>query len=101
MTAWQLLYQHRKGKTLDQLASETGLSRDQVHRRIMAERWRTGEVVITKRALLQHVEQGMTVRQIADKYLCSVGCVHKKIKKYGIKMRRRGNPNWCEHSEKD
>jgi hypothetical protein len=101
MSPGQLLYHHRRGKTLDQLAEMSGLSRYQVHRRITAERWRAGEVVITERKLRQCVSSGMTVRQMADKFFCSTGCVSKKIKQYGIKMRQPGNPNWCEHSEKD
>jgi len=94
MSPGQLLYHHRKGCTLDQLAERSNLSRDQVHRRILAERWRTGEVVITRRALIKCVKKGMTVRQIADKYFCSTGCISKKLKCYGIKTRQSGNPNW-------
>ena len=105
MTPGQLLYRHKKGATLDELASETGLSRYQIYRRITAERWRYGEVVISERALRKDIKAGLTVRQIADKNFCSVGCISKKMKAYGIKTRPPGNPSWakkkCEQNEKD
>ena len=84
MTPGQLRWHHKRGATLDELSEMTGLSRYQIHRIIIANRWEVGEVVITERALRRMVEEGMTVRQMADACFCSVGCVSKKLKTYGL-----------------
>jgi len=93
MTPAQMVYLHRRGYTLDKIAIKSGLSRYQVHRAIVKERWKQGEVVISEVELRKMVKDGLTVRQMADKHLCSIGCIAKKIKKYGVKVRPRGNPN--------
>ncbi|MCX7772295.1 MAG: hypothetical protein N2376_04185 [Clostridia bacterium] len=99
----QLRWRHRRGETLDELSLVTGLSRYQIHRLIKAQKWKSGEVVITEKQLRQMVKDGLTVRQMAEKCFCSVGCIEKKSKMYGIKMRHCGNPLWaqkkCEHSQ--
>lgn len=84
----------KMGYTLDQIAAITGLSRYQVHRRIMSERWASGEVVITDRQLHQMVRDGLTIRQMADKHLCSVSTIHAKLKRAGLSTRPPGNPLW-------
>lgn len=95
MTPGQMLWRHRRGATLDELAELEGISRYQVHRIIMNERWRSGEVVITEKALRQLLSDHYTVRQIAEHFFCSVGCVEKRIKRYKIKMPKRGKKK-CE-----
>jgi DNA-binding CsgD family transcriptional regulator len=77
----QMLYRWRQGLTLDDIAQEAGLSRYQVYRRIHAERWRQGEYVLPDNVLMEDLREGLTYRQMADKHLCSVGCIAKKIKR--------------------
>lgn len=95
MTPGQMLWRHRRGVTLDQLAALTGLSRYAVHRKIKTAKWKCGEVVITERMLRMAIKEGLTIRQIADRHMCSVGCIERRIHRYGIKMRPRGNPLWA------
>lgn len=94
MTPGQLWWRHKQGSTLNDLAELTGLSRYQIHRLIMAERWRSGEVVITEKLLRRMIAQGLTVRQMAERCFCSIGCISKKLKKYKLKTRPAGNPKW-------
>jgi len=80
MTPRYLYYQHcRKGRTLDNLAMETGLTRYQIHDIVTAYRYVIGEVVISDSRLREYRRRGYTIREIAELELCSVGVVCKKL----------------------
>ncbi len=71
-----LYRQHcRKGRTLDDLAAETGMTRYQVHEMVTAYRYRMGEVVISERKLRWYRRMGYSIRTIAELEFCSVGVI--------------------------
>lgn len=88
-----LLALSKLGYTLDEIGSMVGLSRYQVHRRIMKERWESGEVVITDRKLRAMVDEGLTIRQMAERNFCCHSIIHDKLKKAGLSTGPPGNPN--------
>lgn len=92
MTPQQMLKLHRSGLTINKIVELTGESRYRVHRAITAERWRQGEIVITEKCIRSMIAEGLTVRQMAERQMCCIGCISKKMKGYGIKL-KRGNPN--------
>ena len=91
-------------RTLDDLAAEFAMSRYRIHRLVTAYRWHIGEVVMTAPKLKKlYVKEGLTIRQIADRYMCGNATVHRHLKKCGIKRRPPGNPkllDTMEHCEK-
>lgn len=81
------------GRTLDDLEAETGISRYRIHRLVRAYRWRIGEVVMTAPALKKlYIKDGLSTREIAEKYFCSDITVRRHLKKCRIKIRPQGNP---------
>lgn len=93
-----------RGRTLDELEAETGISRYRIHRMVTAYRWHIGEVVMTAPQLKKlYVKDGLTIRQIADKLMCDPATVHRHLKKCKIKTRPPGNPKLLDplqHCEK-
>lgn len=82
MTPHDLYWQHcRKGRSLDDLALEAGLTRYQIHDIVIAYRYSVGEIVISEKRLREYRRRGLTIRQIAAIELCSVGVVCKKLHK--------------------
>lgn len=91
-------------RTLDDLAKEYDMSRYRIHRLVMDYRQELGEVVMTAPALKKlYVKDGLSIRQIADRYMCGYATVHRHLKKCRIKTRPPGNPKLLgtmEHCEK-
>jgi len=73
-----------KRMTLDELAEVTNLSRYQLHRMIKCYRYEQGEIVLSDRRIREYRMQGLTIRQIADKELCSKSVIGKRCRKLGI-----------------
>lgn len=80
-----LYYLHcRRGLTLDELAERTGLSRYQIHRAIKEYRRERGEIILSDRKLRKYRKQGLTVRQIADREMCSKSVIAKRCHRLGL-----------------
>ena len=96
--AW-LWRQQRQGKSLDDLAELTGLSRDKINRCIQLHRWDRGEVVMSPRQLTQaYIVEGKTIQEIADSQMCSYEAVRRHMVKYNIPRRCQGNTTNCKNS---